>query len=157
MYESNHLAKHLRTASLKQNDAVFIHNHENDQLISFEDFFQNAEKIASALISAGIQPGDRVAMQVEKSYSALELYFGAILSGAGFLPLNTAYVPEEIDFFLRDAQPYVFVCDPAKLRNLNKIAKTAYSKKSFNNKSLDDTSPLLLLGTNIWYRCLADL
>ena len=101
MYDSNHLAKHLRSASLKKKDSTFIHLHENDQLISFEDFFQNAEKIASALIYAGIRPGDRVAMQVEKSSSALELYFGTILAGACFLPLNTAYVAEEIDFFCR--------------------------------------------------------
>ena len=125
MYDLNHLARHLRSASLKKKDATFIHLHENDKLISFEDFFQNAEKIAAALISAGIQPGDRVAMQVDKSSSVLELYFGTILSGAGFLPLNTAYVPEEIDFFLRDAQPYVFVCDPSKLENLNKIAQSS--------------------------------
>tara|TARA_B100000945_G_scaffold287326_1_gene258860 strand:- start:616 stop:2151 length:1536 start_codon:yes stop_codon:yes gene_type:complete len=124
MYESNHLAKHLRTASLKQNDAVFIHNHENDQLISFENFFQNAEKIASALISAGIKPGDRVAMQVEKSSNVVELYFGTILAGACFLPLNTAYVSEEIDYFLRDSQPAIFVCDTLKIKGLTKIAKS---------------------------------
>ena len=124
MYDSNHLAKHLRSASLKKKDSTFIHLHENDQLISFEDFFQNAEKIACALISAGIQPGDRVAMQVEKSSSALELYFGTILAGAGFLPLNTAYVTDEVDFFLRDAQPSIFVCAPSKLDNLTKIAES---------------------------------
>ena len=125
MYDLNHLAKHLQSASLKKKDATFIHLHENDQLISFEDFFQNAEKIASALISAGIRPGDRVAMQVEKSSSAIELYFGTILAGAGFLPLNTAYVAEEIDFFLRDARPSIFVCDPSKLNNYTKIAESS--------------------------------
>ncbi len=124
MYDLNHLAKHMRTASLKNKDATFIQVHENDQLISFEDFFQNAEKIASALIYSGIKPGDRVAMQVEKSSSALELYFGTILAGASILPLNTAYVAEEISFFLQDAQPFIFVCDPAKLENFTKISKS---------------------------------
>ena len=117
MYDLNYLANHLSSASIKNKDATFIHLHENDQVISFENFFQNAEKIASALNIAGIKPGDRIAMQVEKSASALELYFGTVLAGAVFLPLNTAYVPEEIDFFLRDAQPSIFVCDPSKLDN----------------------------------------
>ena len=99
MYDLNYLANHLSSESIKNKDATFIHLHENDQLISFKNFFQNAEKIASALNFAGIKPGDRVAMQVEKSASALELYFGTVLAGAVFLPLNTAYVPEEIDFF----------------------------------------------------------
>ena len=124
MYDLNYLANHLSSASIKNKDATFIHLHENDQVISFENFFQNAEKIASALNFAGIKPGDRVAMQVEKSASALELYFGTVLAGAVFLPLNTAYVPEEIDFFLRDAQPAIFVCDPSKLDKLTKIAKS---------------------------------
>ncbi len=142
MYDLNHLAKHLRSASLKKKDATFIHLHEYDQLISFEDFFQNAEKIASALINAGIRPGDRVAMQVEKSFSALELYFGTILAGAGFLPLNTAYVTEEIDFFLRDAQPSIFVCDPSKLDNLTKIAESCGVSKIWT-LSADDTGSLI--------------
>ena len=108
MYDLNYLAKHLRSASLKKKDATFIHLHENDQLISFEKFFQNSEKIASALISAGIKPGNRVAMQVEKSSSVLELYFGTILAGACFLPLNTAYVSEEIDFFFEGLPTFYF-------------------------------------------------
>ena len=142
MYDSNHLAKHLRSASLKKKDSTFIHLHENDQLISFEDFFQNAEKIACALISAGIQPGDRVAMQVEKSYNALELYFGTILAGAGFLPLNTAYVTDEVDFFLRDAQPSIFVCAPSKLDNLTKIAESCGVSKIWT-LSADGTGSLI--------------
>ena len=142
MYDSNHLAKHLRSASLKKKDSTFIHLHENDQLISFEDFFQNAEKIASALIYAGIKPGDRVAMQVEKSSSALELYFGTILAGAGFLPLNTAYVTDEVDFFLRDAQPSIFVCAPSKLDNLTKIAESCGVSKIWT-LSADGTGSLI--------------
>ncbi|SVD07486.1 uncharacterized protein METZ01_LOCUS360340, partial [marine metagenome] len=30
MYDLNHLAKHLQSASLKKKDATFIHLHEND-------------------------------------------------------------------------------------------------------------------------------
>ena len=142
MYDSNHLAKHLRSASLKKKDSTFIHLHENDQLISFEDFFQNAEKIAYALIYSGIRPGDRVAMQVEKSSSALELYFGTILAGAGFLPLNTAYVTDEVDFFLRDAQPSIFVCAPSKLDNLTKVAESCGVSKIWT-LSADGTGSLI--------------
>ena len=87
MYDLNYLANHLSSASIKNKDATFIHLHENDQVISFENFFQNAEKIASALISAGIKPGDRVAMQVEKSSSALEDFSTCIATRSpGLIP-----------------------------------------------------------------------
>ena len=92
--------------------------HETDNTISFQDFFQNAERIASVLINSGIQPGDRVAVQVEKSVSALELYMGTVLAGSIFLPLNPAYTPAEIEYFLSDAHPALFVCDPSKIEML---------------------------------------
>jgi malonyl-CoA/methylmalonyl-CoA synthetase len=34
--------------------------------------------------------------------------------GAVFLPLNTAYTPAEVEYFLTDAEPALFVCDPAQ-------------------------------------------
>ncbi|MBS1256866.1 MAG: Long-chain-fatty-acid--CoA ligase [Deltaproteobacteria bacterium] len=122
MYNSNYLVHHLRASSAGREDTTFIRLHETDDIISYGEFFENVERIASALVSAGIQPGDRVAMQVEKSPTALELYIGSILAGACFLPLNTAYVPDEIDYFLRDAQPALFVCDPEQLGVMSKIA-----------------------------------
>ncbi len=122
MYNSNYLVHHLRTASTGKEDSNFILLHETDAIISYGKFFENVERIASALVSTGIQPGDRVAMQVEKSPTALELYIGSILAGACFLPLNTAYVPDEIDYYLRDAQPALFVCDPEQLGVMSKIA-----------------------------------
>ncbi len=43
-------------------------------------------------------------------------------AGAVFLPLNTAYTAPEIDYFLGDAEPAVFICDPARLAELAPIA-----------------------------------
>ena len=53
------------------------------------------------------------------------LYLGTIRAGAVFLPLNTAYTPAEIDYFVGDAEPRVFVCDPAKAEALRPIAAKA--------------------------------
>ena len=64
--------------------------------------------------SAGVAPGDRVAVQVEKSPEAMLLYLACLRAGAVYLPLNTAYTPAEIDYFLGDAEPRVVVCDPAQ-------------------------------------------
>ena len=51
------------------------------------------------------EPGDRVAVQVEKSIEALVLYLATVRAGGVFLPLNTAYTPAEVDYFLDDAEP----------------------------------------------------
>ena len=67
--------------------------------------------VAAMLRLLEVRPGDRVAAQVEKSAEALMLYLGALRAGAAFLPLNTAYTPAEIDYFLYSAQHYVRLKD----------------------------------------------
>jgi malonyl-CoA/methylmalonyl-CoA synthetase len=80
---------------------------------------------ANALVSQGVLPGDRVAVQVEKCIDSLMLYLGAIRAGAVFLPLNTAYTPAEIAYFLGDAEPRVFVCEPGRAEALTSAADAA--------------------------------
>ena len=69
-------------------------------------------RFANRLVALGLKPGDRVAVQAPKSLEALVLYLGVVRAGGVFLPLNTAYTPSEVEYFLRDATPRVFVCDP---------------------------------------------
>jgi malonyl-CoA/methylmalonyl-CoA synthetase len=76
----------------------------------------------SALVALGVTPGDRVAALVEKSPEALFLYLGCVRAGAVFLPLNTAYTPSEVEYFLGDARPTVLVTDPARRQSLIGIA-----------------------------------
>lgn len=82
-------------------------------------------RIARALETAGANRGDRVAVQVEKSPEALALYLACLRSGLVYVPLNTAYQPAEIEYFLGDAAPVVFVCRPESAGVLQDAAKAA--------------------------------
>jgi malonyl-CoA/methylmalonyl-CoA synthetase len=124
MYDDNHLATRLRAASVGREDAAFAHVHGGGT-VSYGGLWRAAETVAGVLIAAGVAPGDRVAAQVEKSVEAIELYLGTILAGGVFLPLNTGYTPAEIDYFLGDAAPAVFVCDPARRDALTPVAERA--------------------------------
>ena len=95
------------------------------EVIAYADMRHRAAAMAAALVTLGVKPGDRVAAQIEKSAAGLMLYLGAVRAGAVFLPLNTAYTPSELDYFLGDAEPTVFVCDPAKREALHSIADEA--------------------------------
>jgi malonyl-CoA/methylmalonyl-CoA synthetase len=81
--------------------------------IAGQAFLATIAQQAHALASLGVQPGDRVAVQVAKSPAALATYGACVAIGAVYLPLNTAYTAGEIGYFLSDATPRVFVCDPA--------------------------------------------
>ena len=80
-------------------------------VISYGQFLSGVQSVAGHLIAKGVVPGDRVALQVEKSPEAVMIYLGALMAGAVFLPLNSAYTPREVDYFLKDAEPRVFIQD----------------------------------------------
>lgn len=124
MYDTNYLAHHLRSASVGRNDSVCAED-LNGKIVSYGEMFETAEKHAIALQAAGLKPGDCVAVQVEKSMESIQLYLGTILAGGIFLPLNTAYTPSELEYFLDNAKPRIFVCDPEKLPALQELADQA--------------------------------
>jgi malonyl-CoA/methylmalonyl-CoA synthetase len=80
--------------------------------IKFSDVFEQSARFAHVLKAHGVKPGDRVAVQVEKSAEALILYLASLRMGAVFLPLNTGYTASEVSYFITDAAPRVFVCSP---------------------------------------------
>ena len=80
---------------------------------------------AQALSAAGAVPGDRVMVQVEKSVENVLLYLGALRAGLVYVPLNIAYTPAELAYFIDDAGPAVLVCDPGKAEALAPIVGPA--------------------------------
>ena len=100
---------------------IFIETAEGRK-ISYGDLHAGSARVANLLHARGVEPGDRVAVQVEKSADAVMLYLACLRAGAVFLPLNTAYTPAEIEYFLGDATPRVFVCDPASREKLLPVA-----------------------------------
>src|SRR5687768_211291 len=93
--------------------------------LSYADLDALSARYANALHAAGVAAGDRVAVQAGKSLDMVMLYLGCLRAGAVFLALNPAYTPVELDFSLRDAEPVLFVCDPAAADGLRAVAAAA--------------------------------
>src|SRR5216683_2773046 len=98
------------------------------QRISYGDLMARAGQMANVLVDAGVKPGDRVAAQTEKSVPGLVLYLAAVRAGAVYLPLNTAYTLNELEYFITDAEPSLVVCDPAKAEGIGAIAAKVGAK-----------------------------
>ncbi|KAA2313314.1 malonyl-CoA synthase [Pseudooceanicola sediminis] len=113
MYDQNHLLTRLARHAALTPDHLFAER-PGRAGVSYGGLFDLAERIATALTDAGLTPGDRVAVQVEKSTEAIALYLGTVMAGGIFLPLNTAYTGPEVAYFLNDATPRIVVCDPAR-------------------------------------------
>ena len=84
-----------------------------------------SDRFASMLMQRGVVPGDRVAVQVEKSAEAVLLYVACLRMGAVFVPINSANTPNEVDYFLRDSQPRVAVIRMADRALLEPLAARA--------------------------------
>jgi malonyl-CoA/methylmalonyl-CoA synthetase len=80
-------------------------------------------RMASVLTHSGVGPGDRVTSQAQKSPPALALYLATLKIGAVFNPLNTAYVPAELEHFIADVEPKVVVASAARLAEIGDLAR----------------------------------
>ena len=98
------------------------------QHISYGDLVARAGRMANVLVERGVKPGDRVAAQTDKSVPGLVLYLATVRAGAVYLPLNTAYTLNELEYFITDAEPSLVVCDPLKAQGIGAIAAKVGAK-----------------------------
>ena len=103
----------------RQSDLLIL---ADGSTVSGASFHAMVAQAAHALHGAGVRPGDRVAVQVAKSPLALAVYGATVALGAVFLPLNTAYTAAEVGYFLGNATPRLFLCDPARAAELAPVA-----------------------------------
>lgn len=92
---------------------------------SYGEIEHLSQKIAGALLHAGLRSGDRIVVQVDKSPANVALYLAAMRVGIIYVPLNTAYTADEVTYFLNDAEATAFICDPAHHNTLQSVGKRA--------------------------------
>ncbi|MGE4062159.1 MAG: AMP-binding protein [Rhodospirillaceae bacterium] len=108
---THNLFEIFRARFPKERTRPFI-TRPDGSVFSYQDLEIMSGRLAALLVDLDVKPGDRVAMQVEKSPEALFLYLACLRAGAVFLPMNTGYRADELDYFIDDAQPSVVVADP---------------------------------------------
>ena len=69
----------------------------------YADFARRTRKLANALATLGIEPGDRVATLCWNEHRHLELYFAVPLSGAVVHTLNARLHADELTYIVNDA------------------------------------------------------
>jgi malonyl-CoA/methylmalonyl-CoA synthetase len=84
------------------------------QTVTYGDADRESARLAGALGQLGVRPGDRVAVQVEKSPAMILLYLACVRAGAVLLPMNPAYTDDEVAYLVDDAEPTVVVQEPER-------------------------------------------
>ena len=124
-------------------EAVFAANREkpcfrlaDGGVWTFGDLLDAVERLAGVLAGQGVGPGDRVLAQVDKTPEAVALYIATLQVGGVYVPLNTAYTPPEVEYFIADAEPRLFVRSPSKTDSGALPANTAMLTLSAEGGSL---------------------
>jgi malonyl-CoA/methylmalonyl-CoA synthetase len=107
--------------------------------LTYDDVGRRSAQLAHAL---GVQKGERVALQAQKSPDAVLIYLACKRLGAVFLPLNPAYTTDEVAFLVGDAEPAVFL-DDAGLAALVERSRTCADNFDDIDMQPDDLAALL--------------
>jgi len=80
--------------------------------LSYAEVDRAAGRFGAVLRAQGVRAGDRVAVRVDKSVDAVLVYLACVRIGAAIVPLNTAYTPSELGYFIADSQPSLLIVSP---------------------------------------------
>jgi malonyl-CoA/methylmalonyl-CoA synthetase len=94
-------------------------------ITTYAQLLDEVARAAAALKSLGVAPGDRVMAQVDKSLANVFLYLATLKVGAAFNPLNSAYTPAELEYFIGDAQPSVIVASAKRIAEIGPAASAS--------------------------------
>jgi long-chain acyl-CoA synthetase len=93
--------------------------------LTYRELDQASDQVAAALAVSGIEPGDRVALQLPNIPQFLVSYFGMLKAGGIVVPLNVLLRAPEIAFHLSDSGARALITWAGVLGEAAKGAETA--------------------------------
>ena len=100
----------------------FIYSPKGQIIYTYKDFESTTAMYANFLTEAGLKSGDRVIVQVAKSPECLMFYFACLRAGLIYVPLNTSYKSDELEYFIEDTDPSMILCDPAHIKQFRDLS-----------------------------------
>ncbi|MEM9912136.1 MAG: AMP-binding protein [Pseudomonadota bacterium] len=79
---------------------------------TYQDYFERCTRLASALVSIGVEPGDVVATLLPNIPAHAEAHFGVPACGAVLNTINTRLEPDTIAYILDHGEARVLLVDP---------------------------------------------
>jgi crotonobetaine/carnitine-CoA ligase len=82
-----------------------------DEQHSWREVLSNARRAANGLLALGVKPGDRVAIMANNHPQFIWLYFGILLIGGAFVPLNRWQRGPALEHMVNDSETDVIAYD----------------------------------------------
>ncbi len=124
---------------------------------SYGELDDLSARFAAVLRQRSVKKDDHVLVQAEKSIGAVALHLACLRIGAVYTPLNTAYTPSEVDYFIANAAPALVVLSKTREVNAAQVAELGEDEASplwadaigaapdaaLEPRSCDDTAAIL--------------
>ena len=104
----------LSTAAYGDRDYLVYLN----ERITYAEAHAQADAIAAWLWEQGVRPGDRVAIAMRNYPEWLLIYWACVCIGVAAVGMNAWWVPEELEYALKDSAPKVVFCDAERLARI---------------------------------------
>ena len=98
-----------------------------EERLNYAQVEEQANRIAWALIEAGVERGDRVAILLENSVEAVLSIFGASKAGAAFVVINPTTKPQKLRRLLDDCAPRVLITDQQRQGQMQSVLPLTFS------------------------------
>ncbi|MBO0768954.1 MAG: long-chain-fatty-acid--CoA ligase [Solirubrobacterales bacterium] len=95
---------------------------DGDRRFSYREFADEAARVASALITAGIKPGDKVAYLAPNQTELLIGHFAVPLARGVIVAINTRLAPEEIRYILEHSEARLLIVDQSLVSSVAPVA-----------------------------------
>ena len=90
--------------------------------LSYQELDQRANQLAYHLVQQGVQPGDRVALCLNRSAELVVTLLAILKAGAIYVPLDPTYPVERLRFILKDAQVSLLITAQAAAQAIPQTA-----------------------------------
>ena len=103
----------------------------DDQAITYDELNSRANKLAWYLMSTGVMAEQKVGLMMSRSIQMVVSILGILKAGAAYLPLDSSYPPQRVNYMVEDAAIALILTDnrfeavleptPAHIVNLDEL------------------------------------
>ncbi|MGZ6193059.1 MAG: class I adenylate-forming enzyme family protein, partial [Syntrophales bacterium] len=115
----------MNLAANLETSAFFFPDHpalsEAGVEISYAELNDRASRVATGMVSMGVNPGDYVALCAPNSADWLTFYFGVLKAGAVAVTLSALLKRDELDLLINHSKPRFLYTWPDKLADLKHL------------------------------------
>ena len=86
-----------------------------DRSITYGDFQREVNRVANALLHLGARKGDKIALLLPNCPEFLFVVFAAAEIGAVLVPVNTAFMAEEVSYVVDHSESFLLHSTPIRL------------------------------------------